>query len=258
MKMPLAEPKVISIEVPEFKIDSFELDSKVHSKMNVFVQEPAAPGTHPAMIVFQEAFGVNKHIQNVCQRYAEQGFITYAPELFHRVQEGLILDYNDFARIRPQLGAMTTQHLLADAVASFEALKSNTRVAKDKIFAIGYCMGGYTAMLAASFLPLTGAISYYGGGMVAPRPGIGFLPILEYFGKINCPVQLVFGGLDQGIPLSEVEKIRETLASLKKNFEIEVYSEAGHGFFCEDRSAFHEASARRAWEKTNQWLSRHL
>jgi carboxymethylenebutenolidase len=258
MKSAVSEPKSISVPVPEYKVGTFELDPLTQTKMNVFVQEPMGPGPHPAMIVFQEAFGVNKHIQSICQRYAELGFITYAPELFHRVQDGLILDYTDFARVRPQLGMMTTQHLLADAVASFEALKSNPRVAKDKIFAIGYCMGGYTSMLAASFLALAGAVSYYGGGMVAPRPGIGFLPITEYFGKINCPVQLVFGGQDQGIPLSEVETIRGTLTSLKKNFEIEVYGEAGHGFFCEDRSAYHAASAGAAWKKTEQWLSRYL
>jgi carboxymethylenebutenolidase len=91
--------------------------------------------------------------------------------------------------------------------------------------------------------------------MVNPRPGIGFTPIVDRFSSIRCPLLLVYGAKDQGIPPADVEAVRSRLASLGKDFEVEVYPEGGHGFFCEDRAAYDRLSAEAAWTRATAWLA---
>jgi carboxymethylenebutenolidase len=119
-------------------------------------------------------------------------------------------------------------------------------------------MGGYASVLAACELPLAAAISFYGGGMVHPRPGIGFTPLLERFASIRCPVLLVYGAKDAGIPAEDIAAVQGKLASLGKVHEVEVYPNGGHGFFCEDRTAYDPGSAEASWTRATGWLAAKL
>ena len=120
---------------------------------------------------------------------------------------------------------------------------------------MGFCMGGYAAMLAATRLPLKTVVSFYGGGMAKSRPGINYGPLVGEFKNINCPALLFFGGTDHSITPEDVEIIRTQLTRDNKKFEIVVYPEAGHGFFCDVRDAYHEPSAKEAWQRTQNWLA---
>lgn len=224
--------------------------------MNVFCTQPElAEGPRlPAILVLQEAFGVNSHIQKICHRFSELGFMAAAPEFFHRNGAGLTYNYTDFAQIRPMLGKMTTEMLLEDTTRTFDYLANQKNIDSKKIFTAGYCMGGYASVLLATERPVAGAISYYGGGMALARPGIGFSPLLDRLEKIHCPLQLVYGGQDQAIRPEEIHAVQNTLQSGNKDFQLEIYPDAGHGFFCDERSAYHERSALQAWDSTKAWL----
>jgi carboxymethylenebutenolidase len=219
---------------------------------------PEATGKRPGVIVFQEAFGVNSHIREVCARFAHEGYVALAPEIFHRLGPGVTFGYDEFPKIRPAMGALSNAKLLADARAAFEGIRSLDEVDPERVGAIGYCMGGFLTMLAASHLPLKTAISFYGGGITDPRPGIGFSPLLEDFQGIRCPVWLAFGEKDHGIPAEQVDKIRKRLTTLGKDFEIEAYPGAEHGFLCDERPSFHADVAKAAWKKTFAWFGARL
>jgi carboxymethylenebutenolidase len=94
--------------------------------------------------------------------------------------------------------------------------------------------------------------------MVNARPGVGLTPIIDRFGSIRCPVLLVYGGQDKGIPPEDIAAVQARLASLGKAHEVEVYPEGGHGFFCEDRPAYHSGSAEAAWIRATGWLASKL
>src|ERR1700674_4616002 len=84
---------------------------------------PAAPadgGKLPGLLVFQEAFGVNPHIRDVTERFAKQGYVAIAPELFHRTAPGFEGSYTDFAPVMPHMQALTPEGLLKDAQAAFD------------------------------------------------------------------------------------------------------------------------------------------
>jgi len=219
----------------------------------------AAPGRRvPAIIVLQEAFGVNPHMKRVCRRVASLGYAAFSPELFHRSGAGLEFGYDEFPKIKPILGGLTNGQILEDLRAAHAHVIQRPEVDPARTAAWGFCMGGWAAVLAACGLPLAASISFYGGGLVQPRPGIGFTPLVDQLGSVRCPLLLVYGGQDAGIPPADIDAMRSRLTSLGKEHEVVVYPDAGHGFFCEDRSAYHRASAEAAWAMSTAWLAAKL
>lgn len=226
--------------------------------MQTFVVTPEAGGPAPALVVVQEAFGVNSHIKNVCRRMAAAGYAAFAPELFHRLGDGVDLPYDDFAKVMPAFVTLTNDHLLADVTAALAAARADARVDAARVGVIGFCVGGFTAFLAAEKTDVQASVVFYGGGIVHERPGIALTPLLDAVDGIASPMLLVFGAQDQSIPASDIDAIQEKLAAAEKAHTIVVMPEAGHGFACDERAAYHAASADEAWRITFEWLDRHL
>jgi carboxymethylenebutenolidase len=217
---------------------------------------PDSPaGRLPAIIVLQEAFGVNPHMKRVCRRVAEAGYAAFSPELFHRSGKGLEFGYDEFPRIKPIFAGITNAMVAEDLRASYSHIAQRPDVDPARIASWGFCFGGWASVLAACELPLAAAVSFYGGGMVKARPGFGFTPIIDRFSSIRCPLLLVYGAKDQGITPADIEAVAGRLKSLGKEYEVEIYPDGGHGFFCEDRAAYDRPSAEGAWTRATDWLA---
>jgi carboxymethylenebutenolidase len=196
------------------------------------------------IILIQEAFGVNSHIQDLARRYAKEGFAVIAPEVFHRTAPvGFTCGYTEFDKALVHFTAVTPETLIADSKACFEYLKNTIQVSDVSI--IGYCLGGRTAFIVNSALPLRSAIAYYGGGIS------NHLDLAE---KQNAPILLMWGGQDAHIPKTDRIKISESLTKAKKKFTEVEFSWAQHGFFCNERSSFNQEAANQAWAITIQFL----
>jgi carboxymethylenebutenolidase len=136
------------------------------TKLRAFAARPDGAGPRPGILVLQEAFGVNAHIRDVTERFAREGWVALAPELFHRsAAAGWEGSYTDFPAVMPHYQALTNEGLLADMKAAHDWL-TGPGGASD-VSAIGFCLGGRAAFLANSALKLKAAVSYYGGG-IAP------------------------------------------------------------------------------------------
>jgi len=223
--------------------------------LHCFLPDAPPSGRVAAVIVLQEAFGVNPHIKRLCRRVASAGFAAFSPELFHRTGNGLEFGYDEFPRIKPFMGALTNGQIADDLRAAHRHVAGRTDVDAARVATWGFCMGGWASVLAACELPIAAAVSFYGGGLVHPRPGIGFTPLIDRLGSIRCPLLLVYGAKDAGIPPEDVAAVQARLASLGKDHEVEVYPNGGHGFFCEDRSAYDRASAEASWQRATTWLA---
>jgi carboxymethylenebutenolidase len=216
----------------------------------------AHPGGRPraGLLVFQEAFGVNAHIRDVTERFGREGYLAISPELFHRTAPGLEAGYTNFPEVMPHLQALTDAGLAADIQAAYQWLKNGE--AKDlSVGAIGYCMGGRTAIQAALTVPLHCAISYYGGGIA---PGGLFPSLADRLKDLKAPTLYFWGGLDAHIGPDAVHAVETALSAAKKDYVNVVFSAADHGFFCDVRASYNPVAARQAWSLTVEFLKLHL
>jgi carboxymethylenebutenolidase len=150
----------------------------------------------------------------------------------------------------PHMKAMNDASMAADHRAAFEWLRGSIG-AEPPIFAIGYCMGGRAAFLAALTLPLAGAISYYGGGIApnASNPGL-----LGRALGLQAPMLFFWGGRDKHISPEQVRAVSDALRAAGKNFVNVEISNADHGFFCDARASYSPAAALLAWPLTLAFL----
>lgn len=223
-------------------------------KMDAYVAQPKDGGSYPGVVVIQEAFGVNDHIKKVTDRLAGEGYVAIAPDIFHREAERLI-PYSDMSKAIATLQRVQDPKAMEDVGAAIAHLKSQKNVKSGSIGVVGFCMGGRLTYLTAAHHAndVKAAVSYYGGGIPMGNPSP-----LARTGEIKCPMYLFFGGKDQLIPLAQVDQIKGELTNKKVAFQMNVYPDAGHGFNCDDRGSYHEASAKDAWEKTKAFFAQHL
>jgi carboxymethylenebutenolidase len=207
-----------------------------------------------AVIVVQEAFGVNSHIKDVTRRFASLGYRAMAPHLFHRLDR-TIVSYDDpsFVELVEQLD---DDEILVDIDATISHLNSSG-LDNDRIAIVGFCMGGRVSFLVAANRRLSTAVGYYGGGIAVSRR-LNLPALIDRASGLLAPWLGIFGEADPNIPVEEVEALRLALAHAQVETEVISYPEAGHGFNCDDRAAHHPEAAAAAWSRTVDWLSRGL
>lgn len=194
-----------------------------------------------SVVVIQEIFGVNSHIRDVVDGYAEAGYAAVAPQIFDRVEPNIELGYEeaDMGRgIELAFQKLQMPNTLADIQAAIDHASAHGRVG-----VVGYCFGGLLTWLAACELTgVAAASSYYGGGVAG-----------EAERSPNCPVIMHFGELDAHIPLSDVDKVK----AAQPDVPVYVYA-ADHGFNCDHRGSFDAPSADLARERTLAFFAEHL
>jgi carboxymethylenebutenolidase len=220
------------------------------------VYEAAPDGeARGAVIVIQEAFGVNDHIQDVTRRFAAAGYVGVAPALFHRAGGGTAA-YDDFSKVMPLFEGVSDDGVLADVDATIELLEGRG-FDRSRIGIVGFCFGGRVAFLVAARRRLGAAVTFYGGGIVTGSP-LGYDPLLDEAATLQTPWLGLFGDLDQGIPIEGVEELRAKAGDASVATEIIRYPDAEHGFHCDARPSYHEASAKDAWQRTVDWFATYL
>jgi carboxymethylenebutenolidase len=222
--------------------------------MDIYVSSPDIKEKLPVVIVLQEAFGVNAHIRNVCDRLANEGFLAAAPELFHREGRRIEIPYGERRDILPLLGTLSNQKIIQDVRSTINFLEDLPTADTHNINTIGFCVGGFASVLAATKLNIKKMISFYGGGMLHTREGIGLTPIINDMGAIKSKSLFFFGGKDATIPHNDIVEIEKKLKSSKVPSEIVIFENSDHGFFCEERKPYNQVDASQAWKKSISFL----
>lgn len=212
------------------------------SSMQVYVSAPDAAGSYPAVILVQEAFGVNGHIRNVSDRLAAEGYVVLSPEIFHRTAPvGAEFSYSDFPSVMPHYQAITVEGLTDDLQASYDWLQSQANVVKDKIGSVGFCLGGRVSFVANAVLPLSAGVSYYGGYLDQVA---GLAP------QVHGPHLFFWGGLDTHIPATTRNTVTDAMDAAGKPYINTVISYANHAFACDERPSYNADAATEAWAMT--------
>jgi carboxymethylenebutenolidase len=230
--------------MPEIRSEWITLNVADGTTMRAYVARPRDMDQHTGLLLYHEAFGVNAHIRDVAERLAREGFVTVAPELFHRTAPGFEAAYSEFELAKPHVRALTDQNMEADVRAAYEWLHAEPGTQGQRIACMGFCMGGRVTFLANAVLPVSAAISFYGGGIAPNRYGPG---LLSRAGSLHAPQMLLWGGLDKHVGPDQTHIIVEALRAAGKPFVNVEFSDADHGFFCDARSSFNTYAARQAW-----------
>lgn len=229
-------------------------------EMGGYLARPEKSGTYPAVVVFMEIFGINVHIRDVTERLAREGYVALAPDYFHRTGPGVDYGYDEkgLAAGMKLLGALRAEEMISDARAAIAYLRGRGDVRESRIGAIGFCIGGHMAYLVACETDVRATASFYGGGIAAPQGPGGGQPTVDRSSKIGGTILLLFGGQDAMIPPSQIDAIRSALAKSGVRHHIEVYPQAGHGFFCDQRASYEAAAAADAWRRVKELFANEL
>ena len=201
----------------------------------------ASGAARGGIVVLQEIFGVNSHIRAVCDGFAADGFTCIAPALYDRSS------HRD-CELGYEAGDMTTGRKLREEfswddtvrdVAAAVAVLAGEGLA---VGSVGYCWGGTISFLAGVRLDVGAAVVYYGGQITPYKDE-----------KARCPLLMHFGEHDTGIPLFYVEQVR----TAQPESAVHIY-DAGHGFNCDHRASYDEASAKLARQRTIDFFDTHL
>lgn len=227
-------------------------------RIDAYLAQPIAAGPWPAVIVFQEVFGVNDHIRAVTDRIAQLGYVAIAPALYQRTAPGFEVGYTaaDLELGRTYKNQTTAAELLGDTRATLAYLKTLPQVKGDAIGTIGFCFGGHVAYLVATLPEIKATASFYGAGIATMTPG-GGAPTLSRTAEMQGTLYAFFGNQDPLISPQEVAQIRTTLEQHRIDHRIFHY-DADHGFCCDQRPSYQPQAAADAWHQVEQLFHQKL
>jgi carboxymethylenebutenolidase len=200
-----------------------------------YVARPDDGGPHPGVIVIQEWWGLDPHIKSIADRFAHEGFVALAPDMYH----GSFATEPDEAR--KLVMNMNREQAIKDLLGSVAYLRSMPQVGPKKVGCIGFCMGGALTLALAVATPDVAAAAPFYAGMQPPA---------EELAKIEAEMFCAFGAEDAGIPIENVEKFEAALKSSERKAIVKVYAGAPHSFFNDTRDSYRPAAAADAWGRS--------
>ncbi len=215
-----------------------EITANDNHKFLAYISQPSEK-PKAGIVIIQEIFGVNAHIKEVTDFYANKGYLSIAPSLFDRVERNVTLNYDEQGVSKGRyLKELCDKNALEDIEASISIVSS-----AGKVGVVGYCWGGSLSWrIGCKSTNLLASVCYYGGD----------IPKLKHL-KPKCNVLTHFGELDEGIPIKDVKTFAENRP------EVITYTyPADHGFNCNHRSQFDKTSSKVALDRTLKFLEKNL
>lgn len=208
-----------------------------------YLARPDGGEAQPGIIVLQEWWGLNDHIKDVTWRFAEQGYVALAPDLY----KGVVATEPDEAR--KLVMELDMEEAVREIQRAVGFLLEQGYVAGEKTGIVGFCMGGRLVLMTALQEERLGASVAFYGSPLAP----------EQAPEAKSPILGLYGSADNGIPVDGVNAMGEALTEAGIENEIHIYDGAQHAFFNDTRESSYDAEAAAdAWEKTLTWFSTHL
>jgi len=228
------------------------IDVKTFEGSESFTAYLAEPGGTPrgAIVVIQEIFGVNEGIRRKCDRWAEQGYLAVAPDLFWRFAPRVELDPDvpdEFQKALELMGKLDQDGAVKDIEATVRATRErlgNT----GKVGCVGFCLGGRLAYMAAARTDVDASVGFY---------PVALPPLLREQNAIGKPLMLHVAEEDHFVSKDEQRQVHEALDA-NPHVTIHDYPGEDHGFAAEMGKRRSEESARVAEERTAAFFAEHL
>jgi carboxymethylenebutenolidase len=217
---------------------TFKGDGK---EVNAFIARPEGIAEAPAVIIVHEWWGLNPHIEDVAQRYASEGFIAVAVDLYDGVTT------KDSTEASNLMSALKTEEGIASLKIVLNGLRAMPEVIS--VGVTGFCMGGTYALLLACNAKVEATAPFYGD-----------VPVdTTLIGKLSCPVLFIGGEKDQWITVEKMKRLETALKQYAKPGEVRIYKDADHAFFNNTRpEVYSQTDAEDAWQRVIEFFNKHL
>jgi carboxymethylenebutenolidase len=214
-----------------------------------YVARPAKAGKHPCVVLISEIFGLHEYIRDTARRLAKAGYVTIAPDFFVRAGDPSTM--TDFPAIMKIVATASDAQVNGDIAAALAWLKAQPFADAKRVAITGYCWGGaVTWEGVAKFPEFKAGVAWYGRLSNGMSPDPANKNPLDLVADLKAPVLGLYAEKDNGIPLTDVEKMREALkAAGKTSSDIIVYPGAAHGFHADYRPSYKKDAADDAWAK---------
>ncbi|WP_343730034.1 dienelactone hydrolase family protein [Duganella sp.] len=221
----------------------------------VYRAQPEGKTDLPVILVISEIFGVHEHIADVARRFAKQGYLALAPDLF--IRQGDPTKVASIADLQRDIISKTPDaQVFADLDAVVAWAKANGGNG-DKLAITGFCWGGRITWLYAAHNPaIKAGVAWYGRLKGDVNANFPRHPI-DVAGILKAPILGLYGAKDTGIPLDSVAAMEAALALGPSKSQIVIYPNSGHAFHADYRPSYVEADARDGWKRTLAWLMQH-
>ena len=221
------------------------MDSIKLGNVTGHIAKPKGEGLFPTVIVIQEWWGLDAQTMSIADRFAKEGYLAFAPDLYHG-ELAQLGDSETAMKLVQKYGPSSP----ADLATVFDALRSHTDCS-GKIGSVGFCFGGRMSLSLSTLRPVDAVCTFYGGGMQT---------IFENLrAKLRVPVLGLFGDADMSIPVGTVEEFDKLLDEVGVEHEVIVYPNSGHAFFRDsDPKVYKPEASKDAWERVKKFFGKHL
>ena len=226
-------------------------------QMAAYRAMPAAGGPFPVVLVVQEIFGIHEHIRDVVRRFAKQGYLAIAPDLY--VRQGDPTKAPDVQTILQTIVAKVPDaQVMADLDAAVAWAGAEGKGDAGRLGVTGFCWGGRITWLYAAHNPgLKAGVAWYGALKRPPNPLHPRHPA-DVAAELKAPVLGLYGSADTGIPVEQVDELRAALKASKApaaaKSEILLYKDAPHGFYADYRPSYRPDIAAEGWRQCLGWF----
>ena len=214
---------------------------------------PATGGPFPVILVAPEVFGLNPYMKDVVRRLAKAGYYAITPDVYARKAD--LTKVSNIAEIIPIVNAKTDTEMMSDFDATVAFAKASGKADVDKLGITGFCRGGRTTWMYAAHNPkLRAGVAWYGTLAGKKSDAMPRHP-LDLAQEIKVPVLGLYGAKDSGIPLADIDRMRDELKGSGSKSEFVVYAEAGHGFNADFRpDEYRKQDAEDGWKRMLAWF----
>jgi carboxymethylenebutenolidase len=210
-----------------------------------YLVQPDDDAKHPGIVLIQEWWGIEPHVQDLGHKLAAEGFVVAIPDLYHGK---IATEPNDAMRSMMMIRG-NVDKAANKIIGALETVKEMPNVDPKKLGLIGFCVGGFMAYTVASRYPDLGAVvAFYGAG---------YDPTPEEVAKVNAPVLAFYGSKDDSVSPEQIQKIEQLYKEQGKDITVKIY-DAGHAFVNPMHGMGDEKAAAEAWPLAVNFLKEHL
>jgi carboxymethylenebutenolidase len=214
---------------------------------------PATGGPFATILVAPEVFGLNHYMKDICRRLAKAGYFAITPDVYARKAD--LTRISSFAEILPIVNSKPDPEMMSDFDDCVTYARGSGKANVEKLGMTGFCRGGRTVWMYAAHNPrLRAAVAWYGPLGGKPSDAMPLNP-LDLVKDIKVPVLGMYGAKDSGIPLADIDRMRDALKGTGNKSEFVVYAEAGHGFNADFRpDNYRKQDAEDGWKRMLAWF----